>query len=348
MNRTLLICILFIFFVSCTNRKSLLSLFDQQKNISHVSIIQPAISHYPYSLALYDTLLVWADPFDDKHLTLFDVRNNKQVHRFGFIGNGPGEIMMWSAGKKYQQKYYHMYDVNQKRLVEYSIVDAARDSMYRPKVSYNLHRLPSLFGTAQVSDDLFIGQTSHSDEIYALFDGSGNLIFSGYTYPEDDKKNLPPNVKSFAYQGQFHQNPYDNSLLVHVGIYGAIIDILKIENNKIVRKKRHKYVLPKYSPFYIGDMSGIIQDKDNIIGSCDVAVTKDFIYILYADKTAVNECNESNSRSSDIILVFNWSGEPVMYYKSDVELYRICVSDDNQTMYGVIMNPEAELVKFSL
>lgn len=349
MKKLLFLCASVALLFSCSNQKSsLISIFEQTENISHVSIIQPPISRSPYGLALYDTLLVWIDPYDDKHLSLFDIRNGNQIHRFGFIGKGPGEMLMWPSGRKYQQNYFHIYDNQQKQILVFPIADIANDSEYRPQISYKFDEITTVSTVVQINDSLFIGENSHSDSIYALVDNKKSIIFTGHNHPEDNKKNISSIVKSIAYQGHFYQNPDDNTLLVHIGINGVVIDILKIENNIIVRKDILKYVLPKYKPFHVNGMSSALMDDDSIIGCCDVSVTGDFIYILYADKTEVNEGNKSNSRCSDFILVFDWNGQPVKYYKSDIDLYQICVSDDNHAMYGVTMNPEAELVKFTL
>jgi len=317
------------------------------ENISYVSLIQPSLSQSPYGLALYDTLLVWMDPYDGKQLSLFDVRNGIQVHRFGFIGRGPGEMSMWPKGRKYQKKYFHIYDNQRSQILEFPIAEVAKDSAYRPENSF------SFLGTGlscvtQVNDSLFIGETHQSNFIYALVNDRGHELFSGCSYPKDSWGEISPIAKSIAYQGNFFQNPDDNSLLAHVGINGVVIDILKIEDNRIIRKNRLEYILPKYKPVIINEMFGALMDDDNIIGCCSVSVSKDFIYILYADKTTINEHDERNERCSDIILAFDWSGQPIKYYRSDVDLYQICVSENDQTLYGVAMNPEAELVKFIL
>ena len=349
MKRLLFLCVFAFFLSSCSNnRSSITSIFGKIENISHISIIQPEIAQSPYGLALYDTLLVWIDPYEGKNLSLFDLSNRKEIHRFGFIGQGPIETTAWPKGRKYQKDYFHIYDNQLRKILEFSIEDIAKDTLYQPKALKSFLEQTSISGVIQVNDSLYVGEISHSDSIYALVNDNGQMVFTGYTYPEDKAGNIPFNIKSFAYQGDFYQNPRDYNLLVHVGINGIVIDILKIENDKIVREKLLTYVLPKYKSVNHNGMVGALMDRDNIIGSCSVSVTSDFIYILYADKTTVNENNRSNKRCSDIILVFDWEGKPIKYYKSDIDLYQICISEDDKYMYGVIMNPEVELVKFAL
>ena len=339
--KKLFFLVFLVFLHSCSNHKSLLSVFEQMENITHISVVQPSISRWPYALALYDTLLVWLDPYDDKHLSLFDVQNNKLLHRFGSIGVGPGEMTMWPKGRKYQHDYYHIFDNNQKQILVFPIESVVKDSLFRPIDIYNFRANTGLANVIQVNNNLFLGINNNSDSIYALLDNSGRTIFTGFSYPEDGI-NTSPFVKYIAYQGNFHQNPDNPYLLAHIGTSGAVVDILKIEHKKIIRKKRMNFVLPKYKPVNINGMSGALLDDESIIGSISTYVTSDFIYILYADKPEVEK------RCSDIILVFDWMGQPIKYYKSDVDLFQICVSDDNKTIYGVIMNPEVELVKFEL
>ena len=335
--------------ISCTDQKTSLSpvsLFTQTKFISHISIIQPELSQSPYNLALFDSLLVWSDPFGEYHFTLFDIRNNKQVLRFGNIGRGPGELMKGSTGKKYKNNYYASHDPNQKKVVLYSIPDLALGSA-KHYLTTNFTDFGSFYNATPVNDSLFIGEIYLDESKYALVDHNSHLVFTGYAYP-DDGKELSSNVKFFAYQGKFYQNPADQNLFVHIGSYGAILDFLKIENNEIVRKNLLSLIIPKYQPLNISGARGVILDDNCIIGNCDIAVTKDFIYMLYSDNILRNEHRIDNPRNSDTILVFDWDGQPIMCYKSDVKLYKICVSEDNKIMYGVIMNPEVALVKLNL
>ena len=348
--KKLFICIAAFSLLSCSNKNaSIISLFDRIENITSIPIIQPKLSQYPYGLTLFDSLLVWVDSYHDKNLSLFNVHKRKEMHRFGTIGQGPSETSDWPSATKYQNNYLHILDNKQNKLLVFSINEIAKDSVCRPVITYNLFQNASLLKIIQIDDNLFIGENRNSDNMYALVNDKGNIVFTGLSYPRDKNITISSNIKLLAYQGNFYQNPINNNELIHVGINGVVIDILEIRNNKIIRKKLLDYVLPEYTAVQKNDFSGALISENSIIGCCSVSVTGNFIYVLYADKTRKNKNeNKENERCSNLILIFDWNGTPIKYYKSDVDLYQICVSEDNQTLYGVIMNPEAELVKFEL
>jgi hypothetical protein len=339
--------ILGLLFSSCTKTTSIMSLFEKKENVSHRILITPSLSCSPYGLSLYDSVLILIDTYDGRHISLFDVQNQKELHRCGLIGNGPGELSDWVIAQKYHSEYYNVYDMHRKQLFSFPVLEMLKDSMFRPTQKHDFINILSFLNVIQINDSLFIGELSLSESIYGLANHRGELLFSGHHYPNDGKDVLPK-IKYHAYQGRFYSNPENNNLLLHVGFFGAVFNIMKIENQKIHILYHLPLVLPKYRPFYNGGSYGVFRDNNSIIGCVDVSVTKDYIYVLYADKPEVNNQRKTETRCSDIILMFDWKGQAIMCYQSDVDLYQIHVSDDNQVVYAIIMNPEAQLVKLEL
>ena len=341
----LLICCIAI---SCSHQKSnsLTNLFPSPIKISHEVIVTPELSKSPYGLIAYDTVLVMHDPFLGKHFSLFDIKNNKELSRFGDIGKGSGEISMWCVGRLYRENLFLVHDPNQLKLWSYPIDSIVKNYSYLPTT---LQRFPttSIRRVCPVNDSVFIGIGMLNENKYAVLGNNGEVMHYEYKYPED-RMSTEPNTKYFAYQGELLANPTNSYKQVFVGRHGAVIDILNIDSNYSISRIQIPYILPEYEPFNTGDMNGVFFNSNSIIGCCDACVTADYIYILYTDDLEENQSGRSNERCSETILVFDWNGVPVKSFKADTKLYAIGVSKDNNTLFAIIKEPESVLVKFRI
>lgn len=87
-------------------------------------------------------------------------------------------------------------------------------------------------------------------------------------------------------------------------------------------------------------------DAENRMGYWDIDVTEEYIYTLYSGR----ERTDPNQSTGNKVFVFDWEGNPIKQLNLDVEVSRIAVDQNNETLYAVANddNNEALIVSFSL
>ena len=60
--------------------------------------------------------------------------------------------------------------------------------------------------------------------------------------------------------------------------------------------------------------------------------------------------NKERNIRSNYLSVFDWSGEPVIRFETDIDIYRICYNEDDNMLYAIALTEEYDyiLVKFDI
>jgi len=86
--------------------------------------------------------------------------------------------------------------------------------------------------------------------------------------------------------------------------------------------------------------------RSNKNGFFDVAASDEHIYAIYSGKS-FDEAGLSLDHC-EYLMIFDWDGNPVGCYKSNVPLYAICYSKRDCALYGIHLGEEAKLIKFEI
>ena len=75
--------------------------------------------------------------------------------------------------------------------------------------------------------------------------------------------------------------------------------------------------------------------ENSQIGYINLCATGEYVYALYSEKKAIK-----STRKSNVVLVFDWSGNPVKKYLLDTDAYYIAVDETEQSMFAAVKNSE--------
>lgn len=94
-----------------------------------------------------------------------------------------------------------------------------------------------------------------------------------------------------------------------------------------------------------GTIFSVDLTEDTQIGYINLSATTQYVYALYSNKKVYEA-----SRKSNIVLVFDWNGNPVKKYVLDTDAYYIAVDEVQQNIYAAVKNSESgwSIVCYSL
>lgn len=326
--------------VGCNNRdsKTLLDIFPKQIDlIGDICNIDDDSLASIEDIQCNDSSLLVFDYHSGESFTLFDINSGKMVARFGTIGQGANEIPLGVYGNLEENDFYIHYDqtgyIGKYNIDSlYTNVDLSPSCLAKYKIQEaQLSRL------VVMNDTLFLGAGTYKSEYqYLLFDKNSNVIDYAVDIYNVDENSLNKYHKFLSNQGKLRKCPGKNQFVYSIN-YSSNIDFFEIRNNKIDVIKSFRLKDPMYKPMQDGKYNRMIPLDDNIIGYIDIAPTDKFVYALYADKK-ISEDNVGNDLSSNIILVFDWEGNPIKQYKIDREAFYIAVDGVSQKLYAAVIN----------
>lgn len=295
----------------------------------------------PYLLTVIDTFLLVHDVYDMKHFTVFNTMSRKCVTRFGNIGIGPGELSIGNV-LSVRKKAIYSFDIPRRYIFKYNLNDFINEDKSIPKTIAKFEHIPEthLSRVISVGDSCFLGGGVYKSKYqHLLFDEKGNILDYGIEtfHHQESFDNM---YKFLSNQGILISHPEKNKHVYTVK-NSANIDFIEIENKKLKLVKSHRLNDPQFKNEDLGkDSYSIDYDKNTVIGYMDVAPAHNFVYTLYADKSIVNKNGKYNSRSSDIVLVFDWEGNPIKKYKLNKEVYYITVDEDKNIIYALLQDKD--------
>jgi hypothetical protein len=114
----------------------------------------------------------------------------------------------------------------------------------------------------------------------------------------------------------------------------------------LVLEKGYYTSLPSYS----------LKESDNGVKNLQIQIesghtialssSDKFIYVLYAN--TAKDASFEDKFKSNLILVFDWNGNPVKKYILDCKVKTIEVSDNEKRIFAVCDNPDPEIICFDL
>lgn len=285
-----------------------------------------------------DSILIVLDFHSGDSYTIFDINSGKVIRRFGAIGQGPDEIPLGTYGY-IEDKYFYLFYDQIGYIGKYSI-----DSVCNTKCILHPHRLAKyqleetqLSRAISLNDSIFLGAGTYKSKFqYVLFDKKNNIIDYDVEIYNSNNKEFNKYHKFLSNQGNLKKRPNKNQFVYSLN-FSSNLDFVEIDNNKIHLIKSLHFGNPNYQPVSNDNLNRVIPSKDNIIGYLDICATEEYIYALYADKKIFTD-NKSNDYNSDIILVFDWSGNPVKKLKLNKKAFYICVNEKNKRLYAAVTN----------
>lgn len=335
--------LMIIFIISCKNFQSPAEKFNETVEIIHTALINDDDIVFTGGEMLYmdkiNTLII-NSIMTDSLLISIDMDNNR-ISRLIPVGNGPGEFIHINLCQTISDSIILFQDMNSAVLYQLNVFSreikkyfAYKESAYMKVVKMK----SNYFATGVFNEGMF-----------AVWN---NDIFQNYQllYPKDKTDDKQTASKAMAYQGKLLANESLQRLLFCAAKF-SYFEIFKYEKDALSSIKKsyqgeYNYVTPSD-----GDSRIFAYPlENNREGYIDACATNDRIYLLYSGRSIEDSGIENHERAclSNLILVFDWEGNPIVRYKTDVDLLKMCVDERNNIIYAISFNPDPELVSFKL
>lgn len=323
--------------------------FKFKKNIP-LKAINTNINSNDLSVALrmqlIDDLLIIHDYFDVNFLyKAFDLRTQKLRFKFGKKGQGAGESLHPSDLQLLNSDRIGLCDTD-----KHLFMTCIKDSLIKSQSNnVNANKDCALdmgyFKVCKVNN-IFVG-TGIFDGRYAISNSKGKIIDKIGSFPFQSllsEKNTT-GMLSMAYQGEFEVN--EGKSCIAFAMNGSPnIDFMKVKNDtmKIVKSQ---HIRP---PEFIGqdDKQGTAAafKKNNRFGYISTASNDKYVYVLYSGKTLKD--NELDAFNSTDVIVFDWYGNPVSYFKLLKKVSSIAVNREGTMLYGFANEAEPKILSFTI
>lgn len=278
-----------------------------------------------------DSILIVWDFHSGKSFTMFNTQTRGCYGRFGDIGQGPTEIPLGCGGYISQNKY-KIFNCSIGFIAQYNIDSLCINIKENPEVLCRKSFTDDMFFSAviPVNDSLYFGAGVYeSKKQYVLFDNKDLIIDANVLIYNAFNDLFDKSHKILSNQGRLTKSP-DSNKYAFILNHSSNIDFIEVVDNKINALKLLRERDPLYTPIQEGSMKAVYPDKNSSIGYIDVTSEKDYIYALYTDKKM------DQVRSSDIVYIFDWNGNPVKQYKLSRDVHFIAVNNFENKLYAAI------------
>lgn len=181
---------------------------------------------------------------------------------------------------------------------------------------------------------------------YLLYSPVTGSTWYGVGYPEHPLyPELEERAKAVLYASNVLRARPDGLAFVCADMYSGLLDICRIEEEKICLVKRLAYHYPRVVFREQGEWPRVLYSKDNRFGFTDVCVTNDGIYALYSGLTYRME--KEHFQYCRTLIEIDWEGEVRNTRSVDAALTHLTYDAQENTLYGIAWNPGATLVKLN-
>lgn len=260
------------------------------------------------------------------------------------IGNGPNEYLQVRLIGKLDEQSYDIIDIKTNKIIRYNLADSIIKSIKLEKFTLDAVSTPKGFIATGCFEDVDKDEYSR----FSIFNASGKYVKSFGKFP-DDGNSSPNSNKLLAYQGRYTYNSFSNRL-AYISRAGIIFEIYQLNDDNPMILKYYHELFPSYSNNNKGNKIQSKHSKDQVFGYTDICSTDKYIYALYSGKKLHEYKKEGieAAESSKVIHVFDWNGEKICSYNTDIELLNITVSFDNKKLIATAWKDNYVLYSFNL
>lgn len=369
MNRNTWLALIVVI-LSCTNcnksDKSPLSDFlgKKENKISgkEIRLVSDAILFKPFDFKIYDSLAVFNDNTGEAGFTIVNLNTGSLLKKFAFSGSDSSDFNINALSMTPDISSNKDFYITQKnmpfKIVRYNWDSILDVNSYKPNPFY--YSKDFVFREAFLLNDTLI----FGNFLYSKFDnkavGIVNLS-SGKLMTGIDVLNITGGLSKQTHEDSSYYKYLNVIMEDHIGyrpgsryefatfsLGGAIIRIFNVDKYLKFKKTYEKiYYLPKFSIAQSYKYSFPDRDPDCKNGFGSIAVTRDKIYALYNGLTLDNKYE--NEWYSNILLVFDWNGNPLEKIILDKKCARITIDNNNEKLlYGLFGTNNTQVVKYEL
>lgn len=290
-----------------------------------------------YNVQSFDSCFIFGNIRSENHISIL----NKQTHKVintAYVGHGPNELIQFISVKNNDNKYIFA-DRVRGRVFELDFDEEySRNLIFQFSDSIN-----RFFSLIKFDSNSYIGTGMFEAGRFLLYNGDDNTYYHLGEYPQnEDIRQLNSYQKAALFAGTFiGVHPKGNKL---ISAYKGLLDFYSITSNKKLLNIASKYY--HFPLFGIPDNnSGLViaSRRENITGFLSLSYNALYVYLLYSNTSFLEKLDDTFS--SNIVLVFDWNGNPIKKYDLDNNLLSIDI--DGDTLWGVSAD-HSHLYKYEL
>lgn len=285
----------------------------------------------PHEVVCVDSFLLFSDYYENKALTAYNLRNDQFSGRFLSLGRGPGEVIA----------PINLFVTSEKKMSvhQYQTGDMFFYNFPEMKMQHKIH-FDNKTRSIKKTQNYFIGCGVYDGGRFSIYDNSGNLLRYMGEYPF--RGNYMDAIERFIiYQGYICTCP-TRDFFVTCGAYCDNLEFYEIKNNLgILLKKYESY---DSNAQFIDQQ--LYRNEHTRYAYQWAYGTEKYCYLLYVGKSNV-ETKKKKIRHKYII-VFDWCGNHIKTYQIDVGMRSFCVDESDETLYGIVLKDEYEIMSFDL
>jgi len=296
----------------------------------------------PYDIVCKDNLLIYTDFYDGLFLSVFNLKNNRFVGRFLQQGQGPNDAIALIYLLPYPEKdKLYIYQRNAAKL---SILDTQKFNIQR-NIQFTSKTAWRPF-EMQRTKDFFIGTGILEKGRFAVYDLNGTFITEGGRYPFRGERMERANA-FLTYQGSYCTNP-DNNSFASGCLYSDYLAFYKVKDNEITLTKEYFSRDADIKSDNNGTTSRVAPNNSSTINYTSAFGSKSYCYMLFSGKTY--EDNNNSDSGGKHIIIFDWDGNYIKTFETDVIIYNFFVDETNNIIFAVANDESGEkaIVKFEI
>lgn len=336
-NSLAILSLVFLAF-SCNEKQETFDSFEIESLYSKRLNVSDSI-RFSADLLFVNDFLVISDYDGLDFLKIIDVKSDKVIKSFGRKGEGPCEIQANSNIQKIGSSSVGVHVKPDLNYVEFNLENL--DSIYcqneTTAFDYNFQKLVKLEEGRFFGSGIFEGR-------YALTNNQDYKIDSVFLeYPFQKDLSISFGEMAMLFQGNFTIQ-HQIQRLAFATMSSKALDIFSFEDNKIkVIKRFFGNELPVFTSLNDGVTVKAPLSGNNVWGYLSISSSNFNIYLLHSGRRTDDNYNKSN-----VVLVYDWDGNPVRRFELDQEVSIIAVDELGKKLVGYIDDGRSNFYVFDL
>jgi hypothetical protein len=302
---------------------------------------------FPKTLIVNDGRLIITDISKDALVHIVDLESNQYLKSLGKKGYGPNEVMTVSHAlslKPGDKDGFWTYDMSQLRMSYFDYTK--RDTLKTASKQY-IFRLGDFksFRVGWTNRNTLLGLPYDGGSRLIEYDTTGAILneIGDYKGVLDDKYRSGTLAQLF--QGVIRANTQGDKF-IHSSIYVDRLNLYDLGKQRILEISGPLNIDPIFDEVMVQNNPTLgINTQEAYQMYSDSYISEDRIYGLFSGKKWMG--SPSGVENSNLIYVFNLEGEILEALELDHVIRTFTIDPKTNTIYGILSNSEADIVKFS-
>ena len=328
--------ILFLFISCNTGKKEFLPpIFEKQVKLKHTVIQDTLLLHSPKEIISFDKYVVMNTLTDGRYLHVYDKQTGEYLGGYVRNGQGPGEVATHCERIDYNknERTITMSEMNTNHCFIFMFNDDLENLLtFETKINFsndNKEGFERLFGFFRIDKNLYLSDyrifppSKNQNRRFSLIAETGEKTSKYNGFATDD-------FWAYTFISQRISVSPNRKKMACTTFYGAVLETFEVGDSIHLIQEKLFY------PIILNIKNDIAYLTDKTIqGFLDICTSDEYIFSILIGST------ESNNKN---ISVFNWNGDPVIRFETDIDIYNICYNEDDNLIYAIAMTEDYDYI----